>query len=391
MAARKTAKDKLVPAKQVVTQGPAITLNTVIFKDMVAKSKRAAVNNAMSPLSQMMAIELRDNKLTLITTDSNNYLYIMQDKIEGDDFYVTVMADTFAQLIAKTTSEKITLELQGNALKVVGNGEYLLELPEEEGENIKFPDPRNDVELEPLGDIQLTSVNCIIDSAKASLAQTLEEPCYVNYYCGDKVIATDGEKICSIDLKLWDEARLIPGEVFDLVSLMTSEDIKVSAADDLVMFSTSDCIVLAHSADGIDDYPVDAIDTLLQTQFPSSCKIKKSDLLQLLDRLVLFVTKNDKNVINLTFTKEGVQISSKKSSGVEVVPYTESDNFSEFICSVDIKMLAAQAKSFADDVISLHYGNNTIDPETNEPTATALKFVDNETVFYIALVNEETE
>lgn len=383
-ALKKATSTKLKKAN-VVTN--AITLNGVLFKDMVARSRKAASNSIMSPLSQMMAIELKDNKLTLITTDATNYLYVMQDKVEGNDFYVTVMADTFAQLIAKTTSDKITLELQGNALVVTGNGTYTLELPEEEGEIIKFPDPRNDVELEPLDDIQLTTIKTIVDSAKASLAVTLEEPCLVNYYCGENIIATDSSKICCMNLSLWEAPRLIPGEVFDLVTLMTEENIKVSAADDIIMFSTPDCVVYARTADGIEDYPADGIEDLLENEFPASCKIKKSDILQLLDRLSLFVTKNDKNIINLTFTKEGLQVSSKRTNGVEIVPYIESNNFIDFACTVDIGMLQSQAKSFNDDAMIIEYGNHTEDEEGN-PTATALKFVDGDTILYIAIVDD---
>lgn len=383
------AKKSPVTKKKTTAAAGTITLNTIIFKDMVTRAKKAASNSIMSPLSQMMAIALKDNKLTLITTDATNYMYVMCDKIEGEDFYVTVMAETFAQLIGKMTSDKITLELTDATLKVIGNGEYTLELPmEEDGEIVKFPDPRNSVELTPLDDIKLTTVEAIVDSAKASLAVTLEEPCFVNYYCGQKVVATDSLKICSMDISLWEEPRLIPGEVFDLVTLMTEENIKVSAADDIIMFSTPDVVVYAHTADGLEDYPADAIDTLVQKEFPSTCKIKKSDLLQLLDRLSLFVTKNDKGVIYLTFTNDGLQVKSKQANSVETIPYIESDNFIDFACAVDIGMLQSQAKSFSTDAIVLAYGNNDEDEDGNA-IATALKFIDGQTYLYIALVNEE--
>ncbi len=378
-------KKKTLVKKKEVAAG--IELNTVLFKEMVAKSRKAVSNSIMSPLSQMMAIELKDNTLTLTTTDATNYLYVKQDKVEGDDFYVTVMADTFAQLVAKTTSETIKLELEGTGLKVTGNGEYIIVLPEEEGELIKFPDPRNEVELEPLDDIQLTTIKTIVDTAKSSLAVTLEEPCYVNYYCGEKIIATDSLKICLMDLKLWEEPRLIPAEVFDLVTLMTAEDIKVSAADDIIMFSTPDCIVYGRTSEGIEDYAVDAIGTLSDIEFPSSCKVKRSDVLQLLDRLSLFVAKNDKNEIYLTFTEAGLEVSSKKSNGVELVEYIDSTNFEEFTCAIDINMLQSQVKAFGDDALLIEYG--MYENEDGEMESKALKFVDGDNELFIALLEDD--
>lgn len=374
MAARK---------KSVEVQN-GITLNAIIFKDMVARAKKGASGNLMVPPSQMMAIELVDNKLTLITTDGTNYLFVSQDKVEGDDFYVTVMAETFAQLIAKTTSDKITLALEGNALKVMGNGEYTLDLPEEEGELIKFPDPRNEVELEPLPDIKLTTVSSIIETAKPSLAVTLEEPCYTNYYIGDNVIATDIYKMCGMKLKLWDEPRLISAELLDLVNLMTDEDIKVSAKDDIIMFSTPDCVVYGRTMEGLDDFAADDIMNALDREFNSSCKVGKAQLLQVLDRLSLFVTKNDKHIINLMFTKEGLELSSKKSTGVELVKYVDSENFKDFICKIDIEMFKSQIKVISGEDVEIHYGQNTA---TNK----AIKFVEGNTVLMLALIDEEED
>ena len=375
--------------KVVAPEVNALTINTILFKDMVTRARKGASNNNILPITSMMAIELKDKKLMLTTTDATNYLYVMQNDVEGSDFYATVMADTFAQLIGKMTSENISLRLENSTLKVIGNGEYTIELAmEETGDVVKFADPRDSVELEPLEDIKLTTIKNIVTSAKASLAVTLEEPCFVNYYCGDKIIATDGLKICCMDDKLWEDARLIPSEVFELVNLMTEENIKVSAADDVIMFSTPDVVVYAHTADGIEDYPADAIYALIAKEFPSRCKIKKSDLIQLLDRLMLFVDKLDKGIIYTTFTKEGIQIRSKKSTSVEVIPYTEEIDADEFNCSVDIAMLQNQTKSFGSDIITIDYGNNDA-TEDGQAVATALKFVDGTTCFYIALIDEE--
>lgn len=378
-------KKSLVKKKETV-QG--IELNTVLFKDMVLRARKGASGNEIaSPLTSMMAIELKDNKLTLITTDSNNYFYVMQDKVEGDDFYAVVMVDKFAALVSKTTSEKIKLVLDGNALKVIGNGEYTLELPEEEGNFVKFPDPRNSVELEPLEDIKLSTIKAIADTAKSSLAVTLEEPCLVNYYCGENIIATDTLKMCGMDIKLFDIPVLITPEMFNLLTLITSEDISVAAADDLIMFSTSDCVVFGHIADGIEDYPVEGINRLLTAEFPSSCKVAKSDLLQLLDRLSLFVTKGDKNVINLTFTKEGLQVSSKTSSGVELIKYIDSTDFEDYTCAIDIEMFASEVKAISGDAVEIHYGVPEIEDYDEE--VNAVEFVEGNTKLFMCLADEE--
>ena len=285
-----------------------IELDTVLFKDMVSRARKGASNNNMIPLTSMMAIELQDNKLTLITTDSKNYLYIIQDNIPGDDFYAVVIVDTFAALVAKTTSETIHLDLKGNSLEFIGNGKYSIELPDEEGEMIQFPDPRQDVELDVLDDIHLTTINTILTTVKSSISTTMEELCYTGYYCGDKVITTDGDKICGMNVKLWDEPRLLSAQTMDLLSVMTAENISVEAGEDIVIFSTPDCVVYGRTMDCIEDFAVEDINKALEKEFTSTCKVKKSSLLQLLDRISLFVAqKVDNNEVFLNFTDKGIQ------------------------------------------------------------------------------------
>lgn len=373
--------------KTVEPSSNAITLNTVIFKDMVTRAKKGASNNSILPITSMMAIELKDNKLTLITTDSTNYLYVIQDNVEGPDFYVTVLADVFTQLISKTTSEKITLELKDNFLEVVGNGKYSIEIPSENGEIIKFPDPRNDVELEPTDNIKLSAITSIINTAKPSLAVTMENPEYTNYYCGEQVIATDTFMICCQDIKLWNTPRLISPQLMDLVALITAEDIEISTADDIILFSTPSCQVYGRTMAGLEDYSVEGITNLMNSTFQASCSVKKQDMLQLLDRLSLFVTKTDKNEVYLTFTEEGLQVSSKASSGVEVVKYVDNKGFQPFTCVIDIEMFTSEVKALKEDVINISYMNEPADEE--QEGNTAIMFTEGDVKLLIALLADD--
>ena len=119
-----------------------LILNTGLLQTMVAKSMKGASCNKMIPITGLMAIQLKDHKLTLITTDATNYLYITEDKVDGEDFYVVVQADMFSKLVSKLTCENVTLVVADNTLNIKGNGNYKIELPlNEDGELIKYPDP----------------------------------------------------------------------------------------------------------------------------------------------------------------------------------------------------------------------------------------------------------
>jgi DNA polymerase III sliding clamp (beta) subunit (PCNA family) len=347
---------------------------------MVSKAMKGASCNKMIPLTGLMAIELKGYALTLITTDATNYLYVREDKVEGDDFYVVVQADMFAKLISKLTCEKVSLELKDNILIVKGNGKYSIELPlDEEGELIKYPNPLAGKTF--VGDsytVNLSTIKLILNTAKAALADTLEVPCYTGYYVGNKVVSTDTYKICGINIKLWDEPALISPEMMNLLDIFTDEKIAVYRNDNTIVFKSENCTVHGTLMDSIDDYQIEAIDGLLEQGFESSCKLTKSALLQLLDRLALFVSPYDKNGIYLTFTRDGLQIESKQANSVEVIPYTESENFCDFTCCVDIEMLHSQVKANTGDSITIHYGEEN-----------AIKITDGNVTQVVALLEDE--
>ena len=359
-----------------------LTIGTEKMKDMVSRVIKGAGNNKLIPITSLMAIEVKDNKLTLITTDATNYLYIIEDKVVADDFYVVIDANTFSKLVSKMTCENITLNLKESMqiLEVKGNGNYKIELPlDENGQPIKYPDPYYKLsEVQDAGTVNRSTIQVILETIKPALATTLENPCYTGYYMKDKVVATDTYKIASMEVPMFDEARLISPELLDLLAVMTAEKIKVDICNNDIIYSTPDCIVCGKFMEGIEDYAIDAISGLVDTEFDSFCSVPKSALMQLLDRLSLFVGPYDKNAIQLTFTRDGLQVTSKAENGVEIINYIASDNFKEFTCQIDIQMLTQEVKAISNDVIEMYYGEDN-----------AIKMTDGNITIIVALLEDE--
>lgn len=359
-----------------------LTLKTEKLKDMVSRLIKGAGNNKLIPLTSLMAIQLKDSKLTLITTDATNYLYIMEDKVVGDDFYVVVDANVFSKLISKMTCDNITLEIKPElqALVIKGNGNYKIELPlDENGEYIKYPDPYSVMDdIKDCGEVNRTTISAILETVKPALAVTVDNPQYTGYYMGEQVVGTDTFKIASMDIQLFDEAKLISPELLDLIAVMRTEKIKVDMFGDDIIYSTPDCVVVGKIMEGIEDFAIDPIMELVDTEFDSSCSVSKSEMLSLLDRLSLFVGPYDKNAIDLTFTRNGLQVSSKATSGIETLDYVSSSNFTDFTCSIDIQMLTQEVRSVSSDVIEMYYGEDN-----------AIKIVDGIITIIVALLEDD--
>lgn len=358
-------------------------LRTEQLKDMLSKAVKGASNNRLIPITSLLSIRIREGRVILETTDATNYLYVYGTTELADELTAVVNVDLFAKLISKTTTEFIELDVMSSnpILSVRGNGSYTIEMPlDESGKLIEYPDPiheLNTVEPDFSDSIKRTMVSTILDSVKPSLATTYENPCYTGYYIGKEVLATDSYKIAGLNNLFMNKESLISPEVMDLLGLMTAENIKVSSYSDKFIYATDDVVIYGPEMEGKEDFAVDAISGLLETDFEYTCRLSKSDFLSVLDRLSLFISPYDKNAITLTFIATGVQISSKASSGVEVINYIDQNEHQMFTCDIDIEMLIQEIKAIPSDIITLQYGEDN-----------AIKLVDNSLTIVIALLED---
>ena len=170
-------------------------------------------------------------------------------------------------------------------------------------------------------------VKNIIDVNKSSLSKKMDVPCFCGYYMKDKVITTDEDVICLNLINVFDEPILVSSEMLELVALSGDEKITVYYEDNYLKFEASDIVVSGPENDDKELFPVDDLEAFLDENFKSTCKIPKLSMLSILDRLSLFISPFDKNGAYFTFTKRGLDISSKGSNSSEVLPYLSSTDF----------------------------------------------------------------
>lgn len=348
------------------------------MKEAVNKAIKGAGFNNLIPIISMIGIKLSDGKLRLLTTDMTNTLCIIIDKVSGVDMDITVDADKFGKLIAKTTSEDIELIVIDDVLSVKANGTYKIPLIADEEGLVTFP-----ALSETKGkttNVKLTSIMQAYNINKSALAKTLENPALTGYYCGDMVISTDANVITFNDFKMFeqDEPLLISPQLMQLLTLNKQEDIKLIVDRTLLTFVADDMVVQGAVMEGIEDFPADDVKAYLDEAFTSSCKVPKDLLLATLDRLALFIEPYDKNGAYFTFGRKGINIHSKKDASTEVINYVESKNFEPFMCCVDIPMLKEQLQANPDDTVKICYGNEN-----------ALKIESGKVTQVIALLEDE--
>ena len=366
------------------------TITTAVLQEMLTKSTKCASNDNQRPLTGMIAIQLKDNVLTLITSSATNYLYVQKDKIAGEDFYVVVPVEIFSKLVSKLTAENTTLELEDNNLIVKSGGTYTIEVSiDEEGELTKYPSPIKSEEFDKFVSypIKKSTLNLILSVNSASVAEgemakDLPEV-YTGYHMSDSVVTTDSIKMCGIGIKICDEPILVRPETMKLTDVFTEENLEIRISDDsrgnknIVITSVDnlDCIIVSKLLENMEEFAIKDINNLLSSDFASSCAVSKVKLAQALDRLALFVNKLDDFALNLTFTKDGLKLSNKKSSSEEVIAYEASDDFNPYSCILDINALINQIKAVPGDLVNIYYGNDI-----------AVKFEDGNITQMIALM-----
>lgn len=358
-------------------------INTEKLKEMVNKVINGASDNKLIPITQLMGITKDKDILTLTTTDATNYLYISGKADPKDvDMQVSVPVEQFSKLVNKMTCKEMYLEVHDNILQVKGNGTYEIELPlDENGERIIYPNPRaeyfKDEKIKYTGKISAEDVKVVLDSIKPSLATTMELPSITNYYVGDKVCATDRFKIASFDVGMFTKECLVPSQLMDLLGVIAQESISYFINDEVMLFETKVGEVFCKYIGNTEDYPIQAINSFVEQDFKSVCKVNKNDFVALLERIALFVGKYDDKAIRLYFEADGIRVSNKSRNSNELIEYTDSKDYEQYDCTIDIDMLLTQLKAYNNDIVEIHYNNDT-----------CIKMVDNDIIQIVALMDD---
>lgn len=331
-----------------------------LLTELVNTVYKGVGNNKIIPITQMMGVIVLGSELSLASTDSTNYFKGKMNLENSDnvEFNVCVNADLFTKLINKFTTEFVEITLNESAMKVVGDGDYELELLlDEEGKVFAFPLKEFESEFDEVKTLEVKQVEDIKTQCEKALAITMENPSLVNYYLGDNVIATDSLVMAVYANKLFDSDRLLTPKAMNLLVLM-KDKITIGFKTNKLYAKDSTFELVGDINSTIDDYPVEAIKGLLESvQFDSKAKFKVSELNSVLDRLSLFVTQYDDGVINLKFDDNYIYASTLKSKGVERIKLDTTEPIKSYMCGVDIEMVKNQLASFTEEHIEISFGN----------------------------------
>jgi hypothetical protein len=134
----------------------------------------------------------------------------------------------------------------------------------------------------------------------------------------------------------------------------------------------------------VEDYPAEAIEGYLDAEFSNSCKINKSTLIGVLDRMLIFIDENRDNFSGtLIFSDKGLLIRNKDNTASELIPYVANSLTGvtgPYECNINISILKSQISSCSDENVNIYFGHDI-----------CIKLESENIVKIIALTEDDTE
>lgn len=304
------------------------TMTTAKMNSILTRIGKGVGASKILPITEYIKIELIEGNLTMVATDSVNFIEYFEKGVEGEDGIAIVQASKLIKLVSKTTKPNISFELKDTFLEVKGNGVYKVEL----FETNEYPTYEFNTELKGTA-VKSVTLKKVFAINKSAIATEMLMPCFTAYNLGDTAITTDGVKMCYNETSTLGESRaLIPQKLADLLQVITSDEVLIQKENNKLLFTAENITIFGTELDGLDEYP--DISQVTTMEYANTSKVKRQQLIDALDRLSLFVDNSTNFGVNFHFAEDLLYITDLKGKSTEKVEYVENNQSEK-----DVKLL----------------------------------------------------
>ena len=338
-----------------------VKIKTEALQVATAKAVKGIGNLSILAITSAIGITVEDGVVTLSTTNNstNVDVRIVGAVDKNVSMYACTGGELFGKLVAKTTSEFITLELKDNYLMFEGDGAYQLPLiVDEEGTMAKI----TPIEVDGLTTYTVATKDLkkLLGYNKLAVSKSFDQPIFTGYCVKDNCIFTYNDNTaCVSDVDLKNMAALLPGSMVELFALIEDKTTNVTIVANKIKLDAADMCITGATLEGLDLYPTEPLKNLVNApEFNNTVKVPRNKLASILDRLALFVDKVDKNKIHLDFSENALIITNAHASAVEQVAYNEKSITNTNSYDVDLLDLKALIDVAATEVVTLVFGHD---------------------------------
>ncbi len=347
------------------------------LKEVSKKILTVLNNTEFSNDEEALQLKTINNMLYLRISNSEYYASIKLDIEYPEELNATVNAPLFLKLINQITTEDVDLSLTERYLIVKGNGKY------------KIPLIFVNESMRELSEIAIKNVTSSMDISSDILLNILQynskefnkgfiyNESQKMYYIDEKgcITYTTGACVNKFDLEKPIKI-LLSQKIVKLFKLFKNENIHFTLGYDAlsndiiqtkVKFETSDISITAIIACDdklLNSVPVNSIRGLADNILPFNVSISRIDLLNTINRLMLFDPMGDnksniKTSMNkLVFSPDRVTIYDVEGNNNEEIKYSEipEGKSVDYECLVNLDDVKITLESFNDPYIYLSFG-----------------------------------
>ena len=349
------------------------------IQNACSKILAAVDSNALSAVTETLQLSTEGKNLYISVTNKEYYAQVKIEMSEPMDFKATVNAQLFLKLVSQITTETIELTIQDSALVLKGNGTYKLPLIFEGDKLMELPQIT----------IDNPTVNFTIDSnillsilnynSKELNKGIISKPIQKMYYVDNEGAITFTTGACVNNFQLQQPVKLLLNDrLVKLFKLFKGEQVDFtlgydSISDDVIQtkvkFKSDNIIITAVlSCDDtmLQQFPVNAVRGRANADYPYSVNINKDQLIQTINRLLLFTAATGaKDIINpystFEFMKDRVVIWDTNHENYEEVFYSNTNcNIEDkYVAMFDFKDLKITLENCTEQYVALNFGDET--------------------------------
>lgn len=360
-----------------------ISIETKVLQDLTSKAIKGSGRNSLIPFTLGINIEVVGTDLILTTTDNVNTLKVIGKdtcSAQSSGFFTCVDSDTFSRLVAKTTSKIITLENTETALKVKGNGEYSLEVMADKYNNneiARIPELPFDDAVAVSGELDLKVLADVLNYNKLNISKTADAgQVYTGYYVDKESVVTYNGAATITMSKLITGAdfspMVLPYNLVELMSIIPGNTATIKCESNKIKVVSDDIEIVGallnnavENEDGTTQslFRADKLKEFTNVVGVSSCVVSKSEILDVLDRLSIFVTSafGVEEGIKLAFGSDKVIISNidkdGNSTNVEALDYKSSADAVDYVKNINWRLLRLQVNACKENEIEMFYNS----------------------------------
>lgn len=345
------------------------TINRNLFLNHLNNVVRAVSNRNTIPILTGIKLELTQEHLILIGSDSN---FSIQSRIPitapAYDLKVEVIgsavlpARIFAEIIRKLPSNQLTIEVGDNGTAIITSGQAKFNVLAQEGEAYpKLPAIHYENKIK----LDTTLFKRVINQTIFSTSNQESRPIltgvlFITHSNYLTAIATDSHRLSLRELAYPDGVNqdtfdqiTIPKKVLLELSRIMEDDKEISllVRDQQVIFEFENTVIFSRLLEGT--YP--DVFRLIPNQHTSIITLNAGNLLSAIDRASLLSREGSMNVVNLELQDNKVTISVKGNEvgRVEEVVDTIETNGKDIKISFNPDYMRDALKSFEDSEIKI--------------------------------------